>query len=395
MRLAALAIMLGLALVPATATAAARGREADVVHQMPGVGSGAGLMYNGGPVLHANITHVIFWRPQGSHLTFDRGYMAVVNRFLHNVAAASHRTDNVFGLSGQYTDATHRPAAYASRWAGAVIDTDRLPKNGCVEPPLTGPGWTVCMTDSQLQTEIDRIVRARHLPTRFRDVYFLVTPRGLGSCMDASSTSCALGGSLSGYCGYHSVTGGGLHYAVIPYNAVRGHCQSTNPRPNSSTADPALSTISHELSEVITDPKPGSGWIDSSGEENGDLCITTFGRAIGGKGPRRYNERIHGGRYYLQEEWSNADGGCKPRAKPDHVSFAVTQKTGLSRSFRGTGRDPDGRIVGYRWSFGEGSTGSGRTITHAFPKTGSYRVTLRIADSWDNWAFYTRAVGVR
>ena len=53
----------------------------------------------------------------------------------------------------------------------------------------------------------------------------------------------------------------GLLYAVIPYNAVPGHCQSDNPRPNSSTADPALSTLSHEHIETVTDPD-GDAWTD-------------------------------------------------------------------------------------------------------------------------------------
>ena len=35
-----------------------------------------------------------------------------------------------------------------------------------------------------------------------------------------------------------------------------GHCQSGNPRPNGSTADPGLSTLSHEHNEAVTDPIP-------------------------------------------------------------------------------------------------------------------------------------------
>ena len=81
----------------------------------------------------------------------------------------------------------------------------------------------------------------------------------------------------------------GLLYAVIPYNAVPGHCQSDNPRPNGSTADPTISTISHEHSEMVTDPV-GDAWIDSSGSEDGDLCLTSFGPAIGGSGASAWNE---------------------------------------------------------------------------------------------------------
>ena len=148
-----------------------------------------------------------------------------MKRFLNNVAAASHSTDNEFGLLGQYDDYTHRPAAYASTWGGAVLDTDKLPATERRRELLkTGPGWTVCLTDRELQAEIERVVHAHHLPTARPDVYFLVTPRGLGSCMGTTpSSSCSLGGSDNGFCGYHSKTNDGrIDYAIIPYNAVPG-----------------------------------------------------------------------------------------------------------------------------------------------------------------------------
>jgi hypothetical protein len=370
--------------------------EADTIHKMEDVGTGVGVGYGGGPVLTSNRTHVIFWQPAGSHLAFEAGYRHLVQRFLKDVAAASHSTTNVFALTGQYTDAGGQPAAYASRFGGAVLDTDKLPPSRCAEPPVAGPGWTVCLTDSQLQAEIEHIVRARHMPTTQRDVYFLVTPRGLGSCMGSSAASgCALGGRVNGYCGYHQfTTDGQVDYAFIPYNAVAGHCQSNHPRPNANPADPALSTLSHELSEAITDPD-GDGWTNGSGQEIADLCITNFGPAIGGSGGRAYNERIAGGRYFLQEEWSNASGRCEPRAKPDQASFSVSSRTGRTLGFKGHARAPQGQIRSYHWLFGDGARGTGHTVTHQYVRHGQYSVRLRIIDSWDNWSFYTRAVPVR
>lgn len=413
MRKLGVMLVAGLVLVPAasarqalgvtrdlagTATArVTRARAArDIGREMPGGGAGYGVTYGGGPILTSNRTHVIFWQPSGSRLTFDPGYRPLVERFLTDVDLASHSTSNVFGLTGQYTDNAGRPAAYASQYAGAVLATDRLPRSECVEPlPPTGPGWTTCLTDSQLQTEIEHVVHARHLPITRHDVYFLVTPRGLGSCMGTTpQTGCSLGGSATGYCGYHRYTNdGAVDYAFIPYNAVPGHCQSNHPRPNGNSADPGLSTLSHELSEMVTDPD-GDAWTDGGGNEIGDLCITTFGQAIGGSGSRRYNETIAGGHFYLQEEWSNSTERCEPRAKPDHASFKVTGRSGQTLTFQGTGSDPSGHIVSYRWDFGHGATAQGRTVTHHFPRAGSYAVKLRVTDSWDNWTYYTRAVPV-
>ena len=42
--------------------------------------------------------------------------------------------------------------------------------------------------------------------------------------------------------------------------------------------------------------------------------------------------------------------------------------------------DPDGKIVGYRWDFGDGKTGSGEKSTHIYFSPGSYFVTLTVID---------------
>jgi PKD domain len=354
----------------------------------------ANLPYDGGPVLHSNRSHVIFWQPAGSGLVFDPGYQQLIETFLSDVAADSHSTTNVYGLSGQYSD-SRGPAAYDSTYGGAVVATDPLPPNGCTEPPATGPGWSVCLTDEQLEQEIGQVIAADHVPTTHRDVYFLVTPDGLGSCTDSSSSSCALGGSAGGYCGYHSEMPAGILYAVIPYDAVTGHCQSGNPRPNASTADPTISTISHEHNEMVTDPD-GDAWIDGAGDEDGDLCLTEFGPILGGGGGGAWNEAIHGGHFFLQEEWSNADGWCEPRAKPDFATFSLTRVAGHARalSFTARGFDPEGRMVSFEWFFGDGHADVGRHVSHTFRRTGAYRIALRTTDSWGNWAFATRRIRV-
>jgi hypothetical protein len=356
----------------------------------------ANVSYDGGPVMHSNRTHLIFWQPSESGLGYDPGYEALIETFLARVAADSHRPTNVYGLSGQYTD-LYGPAANDSTYAGAVLATDRLPVSDCSEPLAAGPGWSECLSDSQLEAEIEHVIAADHLPRTPRDVYFLVTPDGLGSCEASGPDDCALGGDAAGsYCGYHSSTPDGtILYAVIPYNAVSGHCQSGNPRPNSSTADPTISTISHEHNEAVTDPL-GNGWIDGPGNEIGDLCISQFGRDLGGSGSAAWNEVIHGGRYYLQEEWSNDDSSCRPRDESDSISFSMTGRAsaGNSLSFAGHARDPDGSIVAYNWFFGDGRSGHRRLLSHAYRRAGSYRVVLRSTDRADNWAFYVRTIRV-
>jgi hypothetical protein len=347
-------------------------------------------------VIHLNRTHVIFWQPTGSSLVYDPGYQSLVQTFLAGVAADSHKPSNVYSLSGQYYDSSG-PAAYNSRFAGAVESTDHLPPNGCTEPLLTGPGWLVCLSDAQLEAEIQHVISANGLPTGMRDIYILVMPNGMGTCETSGPENCALGGTAGGsFCGYHSTTPDStILYAVIPYNAVSGHCQSGNPRPNSSTADPAVSTISHEHNEIVTDPL-GTGWIDPGGNENGDLCISQYGPNLGGSGAAAWNETIHGGHYYLQEEWSNDNLSCQLRDEPDSVSFTAPRRptAGTSLSLTGRGRDPDGSIVAFNWSFDDGGRSSRRTARHTFKRPGTYNIILRTTDSAGNWAFATRTIRV-
>ena len=49
--------------------------------------------------------------------------------------------------------------------------------------------------------------------------------------------------------------------------------------------------------------------------------------------------------------------------------------------FNGTGsNDPDGTIVAYNWNFGDGSTGTGPTPTHAYNHMDVFTVSLRVID---------------
>jgi hypothetical protein len=369
------------------------------------VARAANLPWAGGPVMHSNRTHVIFWQPAGSGLSFEANYIPLIEQFLQRVAADSRKPTNVYGLSGQYTDSSG-PAAYESTYGGSVVATDPLPSNGCTEPAppppaiFTGPGWSRCVNDGQIQSEITRVISANHLPTGSREIYFLVTPNGLGSCAAGGPDNCALGGSANkgAYCGYHSATfDGRVLYAIIPFNAVPGHCQSDNPRPNGSTADPTISTLSHEHNEVVTDPLPQNpAWIDNQGNENGDLCATEFGNPIGGSGVTAYNQVIAGGHYYLQGEWSNDERSCQLRDEANPISFKVPKSVPGDRAvtLNGTASDPDGRIVSYRWSFSDGGGGTEHKVSHTFRTVGTHTVTFRITDLSGNQASLSQPVNV-
>lgn len=55
---------------------------------------------------------------------------------------------------------------------------------------------------------------------------------------------------------------------------------------------------------------------------------------------------------------------------------------GQEITFDGTAStDSDGNIVSYLWSFGDGMTGSGATVVHAYTVAGTYPVTLTVTDN--------------
>jgi hypothetical protein len=360
----------------------------------------------GGPVMHVQRTHVIFWNPAGAGLQFDPGYEQLIDTFLRQVASASGRPDNEFGLLGQY-HGPGGPAAYDSTFAGAVDASDPVPTgsgSGCHEPPPPpageGPGWNVCVNDAGLQSEIRRVVQTERLPVGLEDIYFVVLPRGFASCFDSGPSDCALGGDAQdGYCGYHADIGSArILYAVIPYNALAGHCRSDQPRPNQNAADPTISTLAHEYVEMATDPL-GDGWTDASGNEIADLCLRKFGPALGGSsGDTAYNQTIDGGHYYLQELWSNYGHRCAAAAPADRVRIAAPTyalphvRTALLARATAPGR----RVISYAWTFGDGALRRRRLprTGHTWVGRGRYTITVTVTDSWGDRATATRSITV-
>ena len=54
---------------------------------------------------------------------------------------------------------------------------------------------------------------------------------------------------------------------------------------------------------------------------------------------------------------------------------------GVTVNFDGSGSyDPDGNVTSYYWTFGDGETGSGETITHVYRQDGNYDVSLTVYD---------------
>lgn len=70
-----------------------------------------------------------------------------------------------------------------------------------------------------------------------------------------------------------------------------------------------------------------------------------------------------------------------PANIPPTASFTVrTSKRTVSVDGRAS-KDPDGRISRWKWTFGDGASGSGSTASHTYAKPGTYTVTLVVTDN--------------
>jgi len=276
------------------------------------------VVYHDGQVMHTNTAYTIFWSPSGYPISTV--YEGLINRYFADVAAASGTQSNVYSVATQYYD-TSAAIQYTSAFGGSYTDTDPFPANGCSQA-------AVCLTDQQLQAEIQRVLTVTGWHANTSTVFFLMTPNGVGSCFDASGAQC----TTNTYCAYHSdfIDTNNEHviYANQPYDGSIPGCAGATGQgfPNDHDADATINAISHEHIEAITDPF-GDGWYSNDGQEDevADLCVGEFGTAQGTVNGQPYNQVINGHDYSLQLEYSNDNAGCVSSYTPTNAPVEVAE----------------------------------------------------------------------
>jgi hypothetical protein len=236
-------------------------------------------------------------------------YETTINQYFTDVAAAAaaNAVDNVYSVATQYAGIT-----YGSTFGGSYVAGNPYPTNTCND------GFDrYCLTDSQLQTEIGRVIAAKGWPLASQTaLYFIFTPANVGVCIFPGPSTNTNACTTNVFCAYHSNTStNSFIYAVEPdAAAVSDHACVTGEAPAGNGADATINTISHEQNEAITDPY-GTAWYSDDAAyqypEIGDLCAYDFGPVLGNPGSE-YNQTINGHHYFLQLEYSNQDGGCVP-----------------------------------------------------------------------------------
>jgi hypothetical protein len=272
----------------------------------------------------------LYW---SSGTGFSASYQNIIDGYLANVASNS-QVGNVYGTNPRYGGSP--PTTGPFKFAGRMTDIAALPMAGC----FPDPGYSTCLSYLQVQNEVNRTLHAQSPspPLDLAHLYVVFLPPGVEVC--TSPTSC----SVSSLCGYHSSyaqAGATVLYALVPYPTAQ--VCTTGQSPNGDPlADGAVDTVSHQVNEAITDPL-ANAWTDTAGNEIGDLCANLYGAPLGNTDVTKpltteYNQLIGSGRYYTQEEFSNATWtatgrGCVQRVTPPSATpgNTVTVVASLTR----------------------------------------------------------------
>jgi PKD domain len=355
--------------------------------------------YNGGPVMPSNTNYMLMWSPQGLS-AYPDGFVFGIAQYFHDLQRDSGGNQSVESVGPQYNDLTGAVAAYNSRFGGVLVDRDPYPASEC---PVGGTGptgvVTNCLTDAQIQTEIESFVTSHHLPTDLSHEYYLLTPPHVESCFsnnpDTGFDGCSAGQAVDrAYCAYHqnTATPTMIFYANMPFDADNSHCQDFN-YPNNLISDGEINGgLSHEHMESVTDPIPNDAWTNGFGAlqgfEVGDQCNRVRGTPLGtAPDGSPYNQVINGHFYWYQEEWSNYTHSCVQRVTLPRVlpvaREKVTAGSGTDMTFDASRSFAPGGVSQFSWQFNAVPSAqtveqTTPTITYTFPAAGAYSTGVAV-----------------
>lgn len=402
------------------------------------VPSGAGLCWNGGPVMHSNETFALTWDPDHQYWAGTRDY---VEQFLRNVAAASNSltSPSPYQVTSQYQDQSGS-AANNSVYGGGCIDygesggyvcqfgnstgtgaghdyptTASCPVSGTNQFVLNSDGDLsgtatpndICLTDTDIQGELQAMLAPLdgQFDKGFTPTVVILTPPGVEVCLNGSGTLCsANGASKAQFCSYHGQSDG-VAYVVQPWTADTA-CDEPDLDPFPTTdassqlavdvGERLVSPLSQSQIAAITDPDM-NGWFASNGDEIDDNVCQPVAKLDA--------VTIAGTSYDLSREFNNAGVLESDPNAPECANGVVltpefvvpgTVHSGDTVVFDGSTTASTLMVpnADYSWSFGDGSTASGPSVEHAYTHGGTYTVTLKVTDRGGNPATLSQTITV-
>ena len=134
------------------------------------------------------------------------------------------------------------------------------------------------------------------------------------------------------------------------------------------------------------------GWVNyvverSLAAASGFTQVAAVGRSLsyqdwGLAGGRTYYYRIRETRQGMVSNTAAATTFATPN-RPPVANAGPDQLTqvGVMTAFSGGGSDIDGTVMSYSWRFGDGTSASGRVVSHAYATSGTYSATLTVTDN--------------
>jgi hypothetical protein len=261
--------------------------------QPPNPGKEGDLPYAGGHVIEgvANV-YLIYWSDP-SFQKFTPKYMSLIRQFVIDVGHSPLES-----MLSQYTDSNGlHPTGV--KLAGVFLETTPFPQ--ALVDDLNQSNFSPKVMDQTWRQEIKNVAAKRGWDTSNYHNVFAILPNTRRP--DA--------------CGYHKVLAAGSPYLFVAFSSINGKvnqgCNHAKARvfPNNDPiADVAVSTFSHELSEVITDPQIDGWGSGGSNDEIGDKC---------NQAPYGINQKTKGDvtwvghTYLIQREYDNKNQGCTLR----------------------------------------------------------------------------------
>jgi hypothetical protein len=292
-------------------------------------GTSIPVVYHGGSVMHGVTVHTVFWAPRGFRFNGPAtpgtlGYVPLLQQYLSDAAHDSGGASNVFSVLPEYPD-RGRPGRYAISYSApsdSLDDTDPYPRGHQCPSPA---GIPTCLTDLQIQHELDKVIQAHEPNGRgLHDLWFVFLPPNVDTCVGLGECGTTV------FAGYHSLSNvghGPTVYAVVPDPLIEFVPPPGSDPQGNPDAETSVDTVAHETVEAITDPE-GTGWMDPNGFEVGDKCEFEYGTPLGFvSNGSPYNQVINGRRYLTQEMWSNARQGCKQRSTSTTSALPLARVT--------------------------------------------------------------------
>jgi hypothetical protein len=189
------------------------------------------MVYQGGPLLYSAELVSFYWG------NFTLAELSTMQNYLKNLAA------HISGINAPAM-ANQVPVLWQYNCVCAHLGAMYNQRN----PPASS-------TDAGVQAMVLGLQVTGHLPAFSPSRLIIVFTKGI---------SFSGYGVIPGWCGYHSAWGTDQYYALVPQPTAGAACATDD-----NTA--WESVTSHEVQEAMTDPSPGTGWVEGGGE-GGDSC---------------------------------------------------------------------------------------------------------------------------